>query len=188
MAALLVAIAVMAVVMTALLPTWRFQAKRDKEGELIWRGEQYARAIQLFQRKNPGRFPMNVEALIDGRFLRKKYKDPFTGEEFQPIFGSQTPGTGGAPAPGGGGIVGFVSKTKESSIRVYRGATSYDQFRYVYVPYGARGGVPGAVPGPGGGRNPGPGGRNPGGTGPGGRNPGGTGPGRGLPAPGIIKR
>ena len=43
MAALLVALAVMLVLMSAALPAWRFQAKREKELELVFRGEQYTR-------------------------------------------------------------------------------------------------------------------------------------------------
>ena len=46
MAALLVALAVMSVLMTALLPAWRFQARREKELELVFRGEQYVKAIE----------------------------------------------------------------------------------------------------------------------------------------------
>ena len=51
MAALLVAMSVMAVLMSALLPAWTHMARREKEEELIFRGRQYARAIGLFQRK-----------------------------------------------------------------------------------------------------------------------------------------
>ncbi len=51
MAALLVGMSVMAVLMGALLPVWTHMATREKEEELIFRGNQYARAIGLFQRK-----------------------------------------------------------------------------------------------------------------------------------------
>ena len=50
MAALLVALAVMSVLMTALLPAWRFQARREKELELVFRGEQYVKAIERYER------------------------------------------------------------------------------------------------------------------------------------------
>ena len=52
MAALLMSVAVMAIVMSALLPVWRQQSQREKEAELAFRGEQYARAIYLFSTKN----------------------------------------------------------------------------------------------------------------------------------------
>jgi type II secretory pathway pseudopilin PulG len=99
MVALLVAMSVMAVLMTAAMPTWRHIAQREKEAELIFRGEQYARAIGLFQRRaGPGVNPPNVDILIQQRFLRKKYKDPITGEDFEllsPL--SQAAGFPGGP-------------------------------------------------------------------------------------------
>src|ERR1043166_227997 len=51
MAALLVALAVMAIMMSAALPVWRHEAQRQKEDELIWRGTQYVRAIRMYQTK-----------------------------------------------------------------------------------------------------------------------------------------
>ncbi len=60
------------------------QGKRDREEELIWRGEQYARAVKLFYRKN-GRFPQRIEDLTkeqnNVRFLRRPYKDPMNDED-----------------------------------------------------------------------------------------------------------
>ena len=84
MAALLVALAVMAVLASAAMPTWKQMAQREKEAELIFRGEQYARAIGLFQRRaGPGVNPPSLDVLIQQKFLRKKYKDPITGDDFQ---------------------------------------------------------------------------------------------------------
>lgn len=88
MAALLVAIALLSVVMLVALPTWRQQAQREKEAELIFRGEQYARAIALYQRKLAGAFPPNLDVLVEQKFLRKKYEDPITGEDFVPVYAS----------------------------------------------------------------------------------------------------
>jgi type II secretory pathway pseudopilin PulG len=85
MAALLVGLSIMAILMTMALPNWIHLVKREKEEELIWRGQQYARAIGLFQRKYANTFPPNVEVLVEQRFLRKKYKDPITNDEFLPI-------------------------------------------------------------------------------------------------------
>ena len=51
MAMLLVAIGVMAILWTAAMPVWSQIAKREREAELIFRGGQYARAIELYQRK-----------------------------------------------------------------------------------------------------------------------------------------
>src|SRR5687767_3063827 len=103
MAALLVSMAVMAIVATALLPAWRTMAQREKEAELIFRGEQYARAINLYQRRYGNASPPNLDVLVNERFLRKKYKDPITGGDFQVITaGANVPGPS-APSAGGSG-------------------------------------------------------------------------------------
>ena len=109
MAALLVGMTVMAVLMSAAMPVWSHYAKREREEELIWRGQQYARAIGLFQRKYANAFPPTVDVLVEQKFLRKKYKDPITGEDFQAIPATGMPGGGmpgmpavpGAPPAGG---------------------------------------------------------------------------------------
>ncbi len=244
MAALLVSLAVMSVLMSELLPVWRQQSQREKEAELAFRGEQYARAIYLYQAKFRSA-PPSIDVLVQQRFLRKKYMDPMTKDgEFQLLyvgsnvqpgmpqtgqagaigtqsgaptpFGGRTGGVGGGRTGGSiggvvgggpvggmiggqpaaaGGIMGVVSKSKDASIRIYRGATHYNEWRFFYNAPGRGGpgqrGMPGMGPGgqpfPGGpgfpGRGPGRGNRGnfPGeggrgrGMGPGGRGPGGFG-------------
>jgi type II secretory pathway pseudopilin PulG len=188
MAALLVTLAIMAIMMSVAMPVWRQEARREKEAELVWRGEQYARAIALFRAKNQGNFPPSIDVLVSGRYLRKKYKDPLSKEkdgEFQimPVGVATTAGpqpTPGQPQPppqlqpqpqqGVSGIMGVRSKNPENSLRSYRGQTRYDQwaFRFDVVPIG-RGAQPNANT-PDGRGNP-----------QGGRGPRGTGPGRGTP-------
>jgi type II secretory pathway pseudopilin PulG len=89
MAALLVGMSVMAVLMGALLPVWTTMATREKEAELMFRGNQYARAIGLFQRKFANTPPPTIDILVEQRFLRKKYKDPITNDDFQPLYANQ---------------------------------------------------------------------------------------------------
>jgi type II secretory pathway pseudopilin PulG len=98
MAALLVGMSVMAVLMSALLPVWSHLATREKEEELIFRGKQYARAIGLFQRKYANTAPPTIDVLVEQRFLRKKYKDPITNDDFQPLYANQAV----IQPPGGG--------------------------------------------------------------------------------------
>jgi hypothetical protein len=65
------------------LPRAAFEAQRAKEELLIERGEQYIRGIQLYVNKW-GRYPAQMEDLekADGkRYLRRRYKDPMTGED-----------------------------------------------------------------------------------------------------------
>src|SRR6187402_1635795 len=102
MAALLVAMSVMAVMMTVALPVWNTAAKREKEAELVFRGQQYARAIGLYQRKFANAFPPSVDFLLAGRFLRKKYTDPITGGDFEPLYTTSPQ----AQAPGQAGQAG----------------------------------------------------------------------------------
>src|SRR3954452_7565351 len=81
MAALLVALGVMAILATAAMPVWHQMTQREKEAELVFRGNQYVRAIRLFTAKaGPGVLPPNLDVLIQQRYLRKKYKDQITHE------------------------------------------------------------------------------------------------------------
>ena len=103
MAALLVGIAVMGILLTAAMPTWKTLVQREREEELVFRGEQYARAVGLFQRKFAGAFPPSVEILVQQKFLRKAYKDPITGGDFQILYQNTAmavPGQAGQRMPG----------------------------------------------------------------------------------------
>ena len=147
MVVLLVVMAIMAVGASALLPTWRQQAIRENEEELIFRGNQYARALVLYARKNNNILPANIDVLYTGKFLRKKYKDPITGEDFGLTGAGQPPGAAGrgslgsgrastagsASGRGGqfiGAIQGFYSTSTDTSIRTYR-----EQTRYIDWPF-----------------------------------------------------
>jgi type II secretory pathway pseudopilin PulG len=83
MVALLVALSIMGVMLSVALPAWHTAARREREAELAFRGEQYARAIRLFQQRYTNTSPPSVDVLVSERFLRKKYKDPITGGEFE---------------------------------------------------------------------------------------------------------
>jgi type II secretory pathway pseudopilin PulG len=175
MAALLVALSIMAIALTVVMPVWKQAAQREKETELVFRGQQWARAIGLFQRKYANAFPPSLDVLVEQRFVRRKYKDPITGDDFQPLLQSQgnTPGggaqtsqrpgsvpaagtapqpsTGGGARPGvgpAGGIIGVASKSKDTSIRLYNGRSHYNEWAFISVPRTQAPGVGGA---PGGG-------------------------------------
>lgn len=213
MAALLVMVAVLTVLMSAAMPVWRREAQREKEEELVFRGLQYVRAIRLYQAKTQT-LPPSIDVLVQQRFLRKKYKDPITNDDFVPIsaaggaagaigqatqqapglsggrsaFGPvQQPGVNaGAQGPIIGGIIGVVSKSKAESIRIYQGRTHYNEWQFVFVNVnpGIGPGGRGVPGGPGGRGQPGEGGRGRGGRGGRGGFGGEGGPGRGRQAPG----
>jgi type II secretory pathway pseudopilin PulG len=239
MAALLVAMAVIAIVLSTTLPVFSTLAKRERETELIFRGQQYARAVSLFQRKYGNALPPNLDVLLNERFLRKQFKDPITNEDFQlvgpgspelalaataaPVQAGRGGQQGGGPpivqqqqqqsqmsargvlsnpvtqgqAPGG--VLGVVSKSKATSLRIYNNHDKYSEWVFIATQMsvaaggptgeqapGGRGGQPlGAGParGDGRGRRGEPAGQPfpRGGPGPG-RNPGGFGgPGMGQP-------
>ena len=99
----------MAIMITVVMPVWKQAAQREKEEELVFRGKQYVHAIGLFQRKFANAYPPNIDVLVEQRFLRKKFKDPITNDDFVPI-------------PVGQGAPGDVSSRAASAARPARPA------------------------------------------------------------------
>jgi type II secretory pathway pseudopilin PulG len=130
MAALLVGLGVMSVAATVALPVWKQAAQREKEAELIFRGEQYVRAVALYQRRaGPGALPPDVDFLVENRLLRRAYRDPMTGGDFEVIRRSAAgPARAGAPP----GIVGVVSRSQGRSIRLYGDRNVYNEWLFVH--------------------------------------------------------
>ncbi len=65
------------------LPRLVFESQRIKEQDLINRGEEYQRAIQLYVRKFK-KYPASIDDLENStevRFLRRRYADPLTGKD-----------------------------------------------------------------------------------------------------------
>jgi type II secretory pathway pseudopilin PulG len=155
MAALIVSMAVMAILMTAAMPAWKHMAQREKEEELVFRGEQYAHAIGMYQRRTANAYPPNLDVLVQQKFLRKKYKDPVTADDFVPLPAGGQQGRGqqpGVAAPGQaaavGGIMGVTSKSTAESIRLYKGRSHYNEWAFIYTPPAqAPGGAGAAAPG-----------------------------------------
>ena len=142
MAALLVTLLVMGVLLSIVLPSWSQAAKREREAELVFRGEQYSRAIRLFQKEHPGVFPLNLETLVEQKFLRRLYKDPMTENgEFLVLYQTSKINRGlgrlGQEAdyqseiPGG--IIGVVSKSTKSSLLLYNGRSTYSEWEFVHA-------------------------------------------------------
>jgi type II secretory pathway pseudopilin PulG len=150
MAALLVAMAVMAIVLSTVMPVYSTVARREREAELVFRGEQYARAIGMFQRKYGNALPPDVDVLIDQRFLRKKYKDPITGDDFRFM------------GPGSPELAQALSTTPQQTLDAQRGrgpgsasTTPEARGRAQGTPLGfGRGGGPTGTTGMPGGRGP----------------------------------
>lgn len=87
MAALVIFLTAASIILTISVPSYLMQAKREQEKELIFRGEEYTRAIQKYQR-TLNLLPTSVEDLLSSngtRFLRKAYADPVSGEPWRVI-------------------------------------------------------------------------------------------------------
>ncbi|HEV7220026.1 MAG: hypothetical protein ACHP8A_05040 [Terriglobales bacterium] len=105
--ALILIVALLTIAAAAIAPSIAFQVKRDREEEMIHRGVQYSRAIQHYYKKF-NRYPSKIEDLESTnnlRFLRKRYKDPITGQDFKIIHLSEVQM---ALAGAGGGVGGLT--------------------------------------------------------------------------------
>lgn len=111
MVTLLVFLSILVIGLLVAVPVWQTQLQRENEEELIFRGNQYVEAIRLFEKKNPGTFPKNIEDLIEKRCLRRHFRDPMTKDgKWYIVTRSQAPGpqsragsgVPGRPSPGDG--------------------------------------------------------------------------------------
>ena len=149
MASLLVVLSVLSVMLGFLLPVWGTVVKRERETELIFRGEQYARAIGLYQRKYANAYPKNIDALLNERFLRKEYIDPMTSDgQFELIFEGELTQSNSNNGPlqvgfmsrdlslgfdeESIGIIGVVSRSNKESLRVYKDKSHYNEWLFVW--------------------------------------------------------
>jgi len=77
----MIAVALLMISLTAALPNIYTEGQREREEELIFRGNEYARAIGLYHARF-NRYPMKIEDLVNAtngiRFLRHAYTDPMT--------------------------------------------------------------------------------------------------------------
>jgi type II secretory pathway pseudopilin PulG len=91
--AVLVMVVIMGLGVGIASSTWKSRVRRSREQELLWRGDQYRRAIASYYHVAhggaPGMYPRSLDVLErDQRFLhrvrhiRRLYKDPVTGGDF----------------------------------------------------------------------------------------------------------
>jgi type II secretory pathway pseudopilin PulG len=140
---LLLLVAMSSAALAAAGSLWSIDAKRAKEADLLFMGDQFTRAIGSFRDRTPAgqqqRFPRTLEELVDDkrwptarRHLRQVFVDPMTG----------TREWGLVLAPGGGGIMGVHSLSDGAPLKrsgfsddfaEFATATSYREWRFVYV-------------------------------------------------------
>jgi type II secretory pathway pseudopilin PulG len=107
------AVLVISLSLLVAVPVWQTELQREKEEELIFRGRQYAEAVRIYVKTNPGRFPTSLKELLDKKCIRRLYRDPFsrdgqwnvvlaaTGAGLSAQAGSGSMTGGGTPGAGG---------------------------------------------------------------------------------------
>lgn len=124
--AALVMVVVMGLGVGIAASSWRTKVRRSHEQELLWRGDQYRKAIASYYRMvhggARGSYPRNLESLKNDprvlhrlRHIRRLYKDPLTGEDFILI------------KDGSGGIIGVRSESNSEPFK--KDGFSYDNAR-----------------------------------------------------------
>jgi type II secretory pathway pseudopilin PulG len=77
----MIAVMVLLITLTAVLPDILTEGQREREEELLSRGNEYARAIATYHIRF-NRYPMKIDDLVKGmngmKFLRHAYPDPMT--------------------------------------------------------------------------------------------------------------
>ncbi|MEE9235900.1 MAG: hypothetical protein V3U28_10725 [Candidatus Acidoferrales bacterium] len=151
--AVLLLAALLLISLSAAVPRVLTQGRREKETELIFRGEQYRRAIGFFY-KQFGRYPNSMEELLetnDRAFLRREWPDPMTLEgEWRLIRAAPNGEFIGSVHRGRKDeeseeeqfegdiedlpIAGVASRSREYAIRVYDGYQYYNEWEFIFDP------------------------------------------------------
>ena len=117
---LMLFVALLAIGALAMVEKIDFQIKRDREEEMIHRGVQYSRAVRRYFKKF-GRYPTSLDDLKNTnnlRFLRKRFKDPITGQDFKILH------LGDVKLSFGPGVAGITPIGSANSACIWRSATA----------------------------------------------------------------
>lgn len=123
MVILLVAIAFTGIFITKAIPNAAVAVQRDKEDELIFRGEAIVQAVKLYK-KRIGYYPTRLEDLvnIEPKIIRKLYKDPMTiSGQHNGDWDLVTYSDGNEKGLANLHIVGVRSFCKKDSKKIYQG-------------------------------------------------------------------
>lgn len=164
----LVAVVVVGLMATMAGRTWTSVMQQVREDELLFRGDQYRRAIESYYSVKHGgaavgSYPPSIDALLKDprspqvvRHLRQRYKDPFTGDDFELISaGGQVSGSVVTTPP----LAGIKGVKSSSSLKPFKqdgftkeyekfkGAESYRNWEFTFEPAPPTANQPaGAVP------------------------------------------
>ena len=98
----LIGITLLGVGLTAAVTLWSQAVQREDEAELLFRGEAIVRALERFQQDRPGTLPETFDELVEGKYLRRAWRDPMTGRGFRIL----RAGEATAPATSAAGVIG----------------------------------------------------------------------------------
>jgi type II secretory pathway pseudopilin PulG len=118
---------------------WETAARREKEAELLFVGNQYRKAIERYVISGKAQYPRTLGDLLQDarqpstqRYLRKLYPDPVTGKNEWGFVKGPDGGIGGVyslsedpPAK----IAGF--RMRDASLA---GAQKYSDWKFIYTP------------------------------------------------------
>jgi type II secretory pathway pseudopilin PulG len=139
--AVMFAIVLIGLSLTGAVQQWKTIMKREREAELLFRGDQIRKAIAYYyvDPRTPGplKYPQKLEDLVKvpntsatKRFLRKVYKDPVTNEDWGIV-------------PIGDRIRGVYSKSDEEPLKqanfpdeykMFEGKTKYSEWVFEFTP------------------------------------------------------
>jgi type II secretory pathway pseudopilin PulG len=150
----LIFVAIIGIGLAATGQLWSTAAKREKEAQLLFVGDEFRRAIGSYYEGSPGlkQFPQKLEDLLEDerfpivrRYLRQIYRDPMTNK---PEWGL---------VMSGDRIIGVHSLSEDKPLKtgnfgtddeVFNGAGSFADWQFTYQPSSA-GAQPSAQSAPG---------------------------------------
>ena len=138
--ATMVVIAVIGIALSVTGYQWKTMSKREKEKELLFRGNEIRSAIAQYVNTDPlRRYPHSLEDLIKDprssktvRYLRKLYKDPITNDDWAIVVDPVR------------GLMGVHSKSKEKPVKTsnfrpqdhcFEDKTQYRDWVFIVQPF-----------------------------------------------------
>ncbi|MFO1467947.1 MAG: type II secretion system protein [Steroidobacteraceae bacterium] len=155
---ILIAVAIIGISLSSVGVVWSLQARRDREEQLLFAGNQYRQAIGRYVQAG-GLYPQSLDDLVEDkrvpvprRFLRRLYPDPMTGASDWELIRDVD-----------GGIMGVASSSQQQPIKVagfrlanaaFAKAECYCSWKFVHVSNTAAGrrrvlpSIPSSAPNP----------------------------------------
>ncbi len=136
---LLFMIFLMIIALAAAYPVLQTQIKRELEEELIFRGRQIVKGIELYRKKNSGKLPSSLQELVEQKCIRRLWRDPMTehgywyiavaGVKPNEVILVKEQELEDYPEPK---IIGVASQSREESVREFQGKRHYNEWLFLY--------------------------------------------------------